>query len=65
MQFKSLSVGGGISNSVIVAQGNVGSISAASMTGSQIDVGLDTTDVQAHLLPTAASDLTTALHSPL
>jgi hypothetical protein len=58
VQFKQLSVGGGISDSTIVAGGNVGTISAASLTDSQIDVGLDSTDAQDKLLPTAASDLT-------
>jgi hypothetical protein len=58
-QFKQLTVGGAISSSKIVAAGNVGTISAASMSSSQIDVGLDSTDVDNDTLPTAASDLTT------
>jgi hypothetical protein len=57
-QLKQLSVGGAISSSKIVAAGNVGSISAASMSSSQIDVGLDSTDVANDTLPTAASDMT-------
>jgi cyclophilin family peptidyl-prolyl cis-trans isomerase len=58
VQFKQLSVGGGISNSMIIASGNIGSITAASLTSSQINAGLDSTDISNDQLPTAASDLT-------
>ncbi len=58
VQFKQLSVGGGITNSIIVASGNIGSVTAASITSSQINAGLDSTDISNNQLPTAASDLT-------
>lgn len=58
LQIRTLHVGGSITGSTINATGNIGTISAASMTGSSIYAGVDATTTSDQALPVATSNFT-------
>lgn len=56
-EFAHLRIGGAMNNSVIFAAGNVGTITAASMTGSRIYAGVNLSVAQNDAFPASISDL--------
>jgi cyclophilin family peptidyl-prolyl cis-trans isomerase len=58
LQIGAMNVRGAITGSTINANGNIGTISAASMSGSNIYAGVDATTTADHALPLAASNFT-------
>ena len=57
-QLEHLTVGGAITGSLIATAGNIDSISARSMTASQIYAGVGGTEIGGDALPTSADELT-------
>jgi cyclophilin family peptidyl-prolyl cis-trans isomerase len=60
VQLSHMSVTGAMTNSVIFAAGNIGSITAASMTGSRIYAGILLATAQGGALPTGTTDFSSA-----
>ena len=58
IQLRSLTVGGAITGSIVYTAGNIGSISAASVSSSRIYAGASTAVAQASGLPAGTTDLT-------